>query len=468
MKKLSKVLVLVLSAIMVFAMSASVFADTQDSGKGGPASITITLPTEEVAPSGTTTYKIYKVFDATTDGTSISYKLVDGKTAAPAGFEVDGAGNVVYTANKGKKPEDADFVKDLTDADIAAIAGYVGASDLIYTATVATGETEVTVTGLPYGYYYITTSTGTVVTVDSTKPDAEVIDKNVITKVEKSAGTEYDEDSLAAIAAVGTSQPFTAQIRKTHGAINLVFTDTMTDMTYNEDVVITVSAGTAPTAAQAVVETTDTGFKVTFDNAYIAGLADDTVITLNYSGTITSDALSADPATNKATITSGDGNTYDSEEVDVYNAKFTVTKLDGDEEPLKGAGFVIKNAGGKYYTLSNGVITWVDSIDDADEHFSDEDGAVPAFTGLGVGEYTLVEKTVPSGYNKAADQDFEIEDGDYTADNLEQTATVINESGAELPATGGIGTTIFYVLGSLLVIGCGIVLVSRKRMQNNK
>lgn len=45
---------------------------------------------------------------------------------------------------------------------------------------------------------------------------------------------------------------------------------------------------------------------------------------------------------------------------------------------------------------------------------------------------------------------------------------VENKPGVVLPGTGGIGTTIFYILGSLLVVGCGIVLISRKRMENNK
>ena len=87
-----------------------------------------------------------------------------------------------------------------------------------------------------------------------------------------------------------------------------------------------------------------------------------------------------------------------------------------------------------------------------------------AFTGLANGTYTLVEKTVPAGYNKAADSTFTISEGNYTATNLEQTSTVINEAGSVLPSTGGIGTTIFYAIGAVLVIGAGIVLVTRRRM----
>ena len=50
------------------------------------------------------------------------------------------------------------------------------------------------------------------------------------------------------------------------------------------------------------------------------------------------------------------------------------------------------------------------------------------------------------------------------ADQPLATAQVINESGTELPSTGGIGTTMFYVFGTILVAAAGILLVSRRRM----
>ena len=472
MKVIKRMLAIVAALVMMLAIAIPAMA--VDSSQGGSASITITLPTTEVAPTTTTTYKIYKVFDATSNGSdAIAYRLVEGKTAAPAGFTVDAVGNVTYSGTS--------TTGELTDADIAAIAGYVTNSDLVYTAEVAAGTASVTIENLQYGYYYITTTTGTAVTIDSTNPDATVNDKNVIPPVVKSAGTQYDAASLKAIAAVGTSQPFTAVITKTHGATNLVFTDTMTDMSYNGDVEITVSAGTAPTAAQAVVTTTATGFTVAFDNNYIAGLADGTTITLKYSRTILSDALSVNPAKNKATLTSGEGNTSTSEEVEVYNAKFTVTKQDDKQKPLAGAGFVIKNSEGKYYKLNAATstdpasITWyelpsgtklADAITTGNitEHTSDSTGAVAALTGLADGTYTLVESTTPAGYNTAADYEFTIAGNDYTTTNLEQSTTVVNNTGQELPSTGGIGTTIFYVIGAILVIGAGVVLVTRRRM----
>jgi len=45
--------------------------------------------------------------------------------------------------------------------------------------------------------------------------------------------------------------------------------------------------------------------------------------------------------------------------------------------------------------------------------------------------------------------------------------TVENNAGAELPSTGGIGTTIFYVLGGLLVVCAGVLLITKRQMNKN-
>ena len=98
------------------------------------------------------------------------------------------------------------------------------------------------------------------------------------------------------------------------------------------------------------------------------------------------------------------------------------------------------------------------------------------FTGLGAGNYILTETVTPNGYNTIAPIEFNISfdagtkkfASDNSAIELQGDntlyTTVINKSGAELPSTGGIGTTIFYVVGGLLVVGAGIVLVTKKRM----
>lgn len=103
------------------------------------------------------------------------------------------------------------------------------------------------------------------------------------------------------------------------------------------------------------------------------------------------------------------------------------------------------------------------------------------FDGLGAGTYTIKETVTPEGYNTIPDQTVVItfnEDG-TTKWSTSSTSTaydategifkieIVNQTGSELPSTGGIGTTIFYVLGALLVVGAGVLLVTRRRMKTN-
>lgn len=114
------------------------------------------------------------------------------------------------------------------------------------------------------------------------------------------------------------------------------------------------------------------------------------------------------------------------------------------------------------------------------------------FAGLSEGEYVLKETATPDGYNKINDIKITItyNNGKFTVswtqvneNNVEQTGdgtgdnqvivddtdntfstTILNKSGSLLPSTGGIGTTIFYIVGAVLVIGAAILLVTKKRM----
>lgn len=135
------------------------------------------------------------------------------------------------------------------------------------------------------------------------------------------------------------------------------------------------------------------------------------------------------------------------------------------------------------------------------EATSDADGRI-FFDNLEVGTYTLKETKAPAGYIKDENEHTVVITAEYNEDttlknytikidnvatstytattNAENVTTyeapaggndsfpINNKKGAELPSTGGMGTTIFYILGALLVVGCGIVLVSRRRMSKKK
>ena len=93
--------------------------------------------------------------------------------------------------------------------------------------------------------------------------------------------------------------------------------------------------------------------------------------------------------------------------------------------------------------------------------------AVADFAGIANGTYTIIEEVVPEGYNKAADQQVTIEDADATPLTLEVTTTVTNNAGQELPSTGGIGTTIFYIAGIVLVLGAAAIIIARRKAEQN-
>lgn len=110
------------------------------------------------------------------------------------------------------------------------------------------------------------------------------------------------------------------------------------------------------------------------------------------------------------------------------------------------------------------------------EAFVDATGVVK-FSGLGAGTYIISESVVPEGYNSIADITVVIgwdastpdEDNctwtyDWSNGNTGNSVTIVNQSGSTLPETGGVGTTLFYVFGSIMFIGAAVLLITKKRM----
>lgn len=87
--------------------------------------------------------------------------------------------------------------------------------------------------------------------------------------------------------------------------------------------------------------------------------------------------------------------------------------------------------------------------------------------GLDKRDYTLTEIEAPKGYNLLTSP-YTVEGSKLakaTESAANYTLSVENNAGTELPTTGGIGTTIFYIMGSILVLGAGVVLVTRRRIR---
>ena len=95
---------------------------------------------------------------------------------------------------------------------------------------------------------------------------------------------------------------------------------------------------------------------------------------------------------------------------------------------------------------------------------TDENGEAK-FEGLEDGTYELIEVVAPAGYNLlTAPVEATVSGSDTDTTTLSVSKTIENNSGTVLPSTGGIGTTIFYVVGSILVVAAGVLLITKKRM----
>ena len=191
------------------------------------------------------------------------------------------------------------------------------------------------------------------------------------------------------------------------------------------------------------------------------------------------------------------------DKVIVFTYRLDVTKTNENNVLLEGATFILYKQDGNqklYYAQTNGenvISAWTDKRDDAKQFVSDKNGRLAAI-GLDDGTYFLEEIEAPDGYNtlekpiqftisantvhtqdwdgqdsKAALKSLDIsiassmdtvQKGQGDTENGSVSMTVKNKSGSTLPSTGGIGTTIFYVVGGLLMVGAAVLLIVKKRM----
>lgn len=187
----------------------------------------------------------------------------------------------------------------------------------------------------------------------------------------------------------------------------------------------------------------------------------------------------------------------------VFTYQLDINKVDGTTptKKLQNAEFKLKciaaekeaTWNGKWVTVdaNNKVTGWADTQGKGSTLITNANGLAQVI-GLDAGTYALYETKAPGGYNKLKDpikivitatldktednpaltaltikvDDSAAEEGDVTKGTV--STTVTNNSGATLPETGGVGTTLFYVIGGVLMVGAAVLLVTRKRMNNTK
>ena len=402
------------------------------------------------------------------------------------------------------------WVKDADPAAFAKLAqveaAKMTADDTATAPAAAEGKTYSTVKfeNLKLGYYLIDTTLGTLCSLDTTNPTVVMEEKNEVPTnvktVEEDSTGNYGEKNDADI---GQTVNFKSTITAQAGAENYVFHDKMSAGLTLDKTSIKVD-GVAVTNAQGNDISGDNytvsypsgdgsdgcTFEIAFAQSYLDTITQATVITITYSATLNENAvvgLPGNPNESKLSYGVSDSTTgtpsgtTPPSETKTYTWDVDVLKYGNGNESnvLKDAEFVLLNsAKTKVATVVSGKITgWVDvpaagadgtvTWPDKTVLTTDANGKIE-IDGLDADTYYLREVKAPAGYNKlAADVEVVITGATTVKGELTYTtvvAKVNNQSGTELPSTGGMGTTIFYVVGSVLVLAAVVLLVTKKRM----
>lgn len=496
------------SFILAFAMVMAIAMPSVVMAADGKSTITI-----EGATAGSE-YVAYKLFDATDDGNGHFSYTVNSKYEAKL--------KEVTEKNSG-----AEIVKDLEGIETNAVAVrefadkvYAKVKDMAadYTAT------DGTFLNVDQGYYLIAqTKIGTneayslVMLGTAGKNNLTVRPKTGVPTFEKkikekndSTGVETDWQD-ASDYDIGDEVPF-----KLTGTVSdkydnyktyyYAFHDKMDDtLQFNADKVVVKIDGKVIDKSKYTVNratSDDCTFEVVFDNLKTVSPTKPEKVTVEYTATLKGNAhLGSQGNFNKGKLEFNNNPYYEGEgkpekpgetpwdKVVVFTYQLIANKTNDQGDVLAGAGFTL-------YKFNNDTNDYVEV-----QEISDGKTTSFVFTGADAGKYKLVETTVPDGYNKADDLVFEVK-GTYeavnSADPLEApeltklevldengtsitgegevfttnlaagtaTTNIKNLTGSELPETGGMGTTVLYAAGTLMILAAAAFLVMKKKAES--
>ena len=493
-KAMKKLMAALLAVAMVCAMAIPAFADGS-----APAGTTYTITINN--PVGT--YEAYQIFSGDFDGKVLSN--IDWGTGVSA------AGKTAL----GKAKEKAATLT--TEADAKAFAVEVSSYLDAISGTYAAGE----ITGLSAGYYLVKNSSvgkdetytsfilkvveNVEVSPKGNKPSLEKKVKDINDTTDDTTSSWQD----SADHDIGDKVPFqlTAKIASNfadYKTYKFVFHDVQSaGLDFLENTVKVKVGNTELTPDQYEVITTGLTDGCTFhvvieDLKKISSAAADAKVVVEYESKLNEKAKIGSKGNPNEAYLEYSNNPYDTngttttpeDKVTVFTFKVVANKIDGaTKDELKGAAFAL------YKKDYNGIWNLV-ALNNATEESNgvykivDNKKTTFEWVGLDDGTYKIIEIITPAGYNTIEDQIFTVTaDHDVLAADPKLTSlsgnpetgaiqftsktdegslstTIENNQGTTLPGTGGIGTTIFYVVGGGLMVAAAILLITKKRMEN--
>lgn len=423
------------------------------------------------------TYSIYRILDLETYDKDAKHYIY----RANANFEefITRAEGKNYLVAQNSNGTGATYYVWKTGADVVefskAALAWAKAKNVTTTVDpIKATSTTVKFDGLPLGYYLVDTTTGSLLNLTTTNPNAVIEEKNTVTpKVDK----DVKEDSTGDYgktndATIGDTIDFKATITTGAGYTKYVLRDTMSaGLTFNANSVKVKAGDTTVDASNYTVTPNKDGytFVVEFKDSYIVTLPKNTKIEVYYTATLNENAVvEGEGNPNVLDLAYGDTNTPEKKTI-TYSYAFDVIKIDGKERTqLTGAEFRLydaKTGGNEIKVVLVDATSNTYRVARANENGVTIKAGKATILGLDAGTYYLEEVTAPTGYNKLTSK-VEVIISKVGSNNTFSrfTAEVLNYTGSQLPETGGMGTTLFLTLGSILVIGFGLLLVTKLRV----
>ncbi|MGN1457743.1 MAG: SpaH/EbpB family LPXTG-anchored major pilin [Acutalibacteraceae bacterium] len=474
MKHLKKFAGVVLAIMIAFAMSIPAFAAQEGTLTGG--SITVSNA------KANQTYNIYQIMCLE------SYN----KDAGTYTYKANSAWETWLRTQTSYVSFDAQgYITWVTDADPEAFAKAAlteakrtGSGITADGTNTPSSDGEITFSGLKLGYYLVDTTVGTLCSLNTTNPTMSVTDKNKLptntkTVSDSEDGTYSQENDVN----IGDTVYFKSTIDAKKGAQNYVLHDKMdAGLTFGGTVTVTKGGTAVDVGNYSLVTsglTDGCKFEVRFTQAFCDTLVDTDTLVVSYSAVLNENAvIGTEGNKNTSYLTYGDNATSTGDSTTTTKTwsvnVFKYAVKDSADIALSGAKFQLTTDGTNAIAL----------IDKGSNTYrkakSGETGTITEITtdttgkfkieGLDSGAYKLVETVAPAGYNKLSGPvDFSISgtDGSVTyGGNTVDEVKVLNQAGSQLPTTGGIGTTIFYVVGGSVIAVALVLLVVRKRRQS--
>lgn len=350
-----------------------------------------------------------------------------------------------------------------------------------------TNSSTVKFDNLDLGYYLVDSSVGSLCVLNTTNPDFTIAEKNGVPSVEK--GVKNIQNGTYGTlnnASIGDTVYFQTTITAQPGAQNYVLHDKMAKgLTLKNDSIV-VKKGESPVETSDYTLKTsgfidDCTFEIVFGQTFCDGLQKDEKITVTYSATLNENAVIAGEGNkNETKLKYGDSqetqpsvtNTKTFEmhvfkfyidkndlttEKGLADAKFTLSKNPNGTDPIK-----LIDKGSNTYRVAK-----KDETNTITEVITPDNGRF-TIQGLGAGTYYLTEIQQPAGYNKLSGPVTVVIDEnvkDRVGESEANPVKVENKTGTVLPSTGGAGTTMIYLIGGALVLGSGVVLVTKRRVK---